>query len=111
MYLPVDSRALDGREVERRTLLEESTLHLESREEITLLRKSRCSVCPASSDILQSSKLKLVGLFCHVSVKRDLLALASSFALSFEKCLSHLPFFKTESEFFKTQSEARSQSK
>ena len=50
------------------------------------------SVCPSptSSNIFQSylqgSKLKLVGLFCHVLVKRDLRALASSFASSFENC-------------------------
>jgi len=45
---------------------------------------------PTSSDIFQSpeqsSKLKLVDLFCHDSVKRDLRILTSSFALGFGKC-------------------------
>jgi len=48
------------------------------------------TACPTSSDIFQSclpsSKRKLVGLFCHVSVRRDVRALASSFAPSFSKC-------------------------
>ena len=35
---------------------------------------------------VESSKLRRVGLFCHVSVKRDLRALASSFWKSFQEC-------------------------
>ena len=45
---------------------------------------------PTSSDIFQSyferSKPTLVGLFCNVSMKRTLLALASSFVSGFGKC-------------------------
>jgi len=48
------------------------------------------TACPTSSVIfqsyLQSSKLKLVGLFCHVSVKRDPRASAPGFASTFGKC-------------------------
>jgi len=33
------------------------------------------------------AKAKLAGLFCHISVKRDLRALASSFASGFVKCI------------------------
>ena len=50
-----------------------------------------CTAYPISGDIfesyLQSSKLKLVGLFCKVSEKRDLRALALGFASSFGKFL------------------------
>ena len=48
--------------------------------------RERCTACPTSSDLFQSSKLKLVGLFCHVSVKGDLQTLTSSCASSFGKC-------------------------
>jgi len=44
---------------------------------------------PATSDIFKSSKQnskpKFIGLFCHISVKRNLKALALSFALSLGK--------------------------
>ena len=46
-----------------------------------------CTAYLTSGDIfeiyLQGSKLTLVGLFCHVSEKRDLRALALGFASSF----------------------------
>jgi len=37
-------------------------------------------------EYLQSSKLKIVCLFCHISVERGLWTLDSSFVLSFGKC-------------------------
>jgi len=56
----------------------------------TELPRSKFTACPTCSDIFQSSKQssnpKLIGLFFHVSVKRDPWALASSFETCHCRC-------------------------
>ena len=66
------------------------------------------TACPTCSDIFQSSKQssnpKLIGLFFHVSVKRDPWALASSFETCHCRCdRLYVPALSTDKQKTNTQ--------